>query len=87
MGKVARPRMAAGARRIDRRGGRTLNAQSADQADDVAVEIISALPDSFICAFAQIALFKDWAMNGVPDRAEDALGQFHEGIEAAPGKP
>ena len=61
----------------------TFNAQSADLADEVAIEIISASPDTLIGTFTQIALLGYWVKNRAPFRAEDALEQLHGRIETA----
>ncbi|MCH7932005.1 MAG: hypothetical protein IH906_07350 [Proteobacteria bacterium] len=57
--------------------------RSADQADDVAIEIVSAMPHTLIGAYAQIALLKNWAENAVPHRAKAALGRLYDRAEAA----
>ncbi len=59
------------------------NAQSADQADEVAIQIVSAPAQTVIGAYAQIALLENWAVNGTPDRVKASLKGFHGSIVAA----
>ncbi len=59
------------------------NAQSADLADAVATEIVSASPDTLVGLFAQMAVLRYWAENAVPERAEAAVGRLCGRIEAA----
>ena len=59
------------------------NAQSADQADDVAIEIVSALPHTLIGAYAQIVLLAYWAENAVPAGCNAALARLYSRVEAA----
>ena len=61
----------------------TFNAQSADLADEVSIEIISASPDTLIGTFAQMALLRYWVKNRAPFRAEAALEKLSGRIETA----
>ena len=63
--------------------GERFTARKADQAVDVAIEIISASPDTVVGFFAQMAVLKYWADNGIPNSANAALDRFNGRIEKA----
>ena len=58
------------------------NVQSAGEADEAAIEIVSASPETLVGLFAQMAVLKYWAENAVPDTCKTALGRLYGRIEA-----